>query len=110
MTAAIVPGTASQHFCISLARIATRRRASSKDIAPAAARAENSPSEWPATMSGRKLSVHAARMVECRKMAGWVTLVAFRSSSVPSNMMRVISKPSISSALSKNSRALVSLS
>ena len=38
------------------ARAATRRRPSSKLRAPAATRAENSPSEWPATISGLKSS------------------------------------------------------
>ena len=60
-------------------------------------------------MSGLKPSVHAARMVECRKMAGCVTRVALSSSSVPSNMMRVISNPRILSALSNSSRASVLL-
>ena len=63
-TAAIVPGTASQHFCISAARRETSFRASSKDIAPAATRAENSPRECPATISGANPGVQAARMTE----------------------------------------------
>ena len=45
MIAAIVPGFASQAFCIALARAATSFKPSSKAIAPAATKAENSPRE-----------------------------------------------------------------
>ena len=45
MMAAIVPGLASQSFCIALARAATSFKPSSKAMAPAATNAENSPRE-----------------------------------------------------------------
>ena len=51
-TAAIVEGVASQAFCIAWARLETNTKPSSKERAPAATRAENSPREWPAVMSG----------------------------------------------------------
>ena len=99
MTAAMVPGCSSQAFCMALARLATKRRPSSKVSTLLATRAENSPKEWPATMLGWKSSSTEARMTEWRKMAGWVTLVWRRSSSVPSNIKSVILKSNIRLAL-----------
>ena len=104
MMAAIVPGTASQQRCIAWARTETRRRPSSKERAPAATRAENSPSECPATMSGL-IPAQIAVATECRNTAGCVTRVAFRSSAVPENMVSRRSKPRMLSAASKRSRA-----
>ncbi|MNY68683.1 hypothetical protein D3C86_2064850 [compost metagenome] len=87
------------------ARFATRDRPSSKESAPAATNAENSPSEWPATILGEKSGDIFARITEWINIAGWVTLVCFSSSSVPSNMIFVISKPRISLAFSNNALA-----
>ena len=106
MMAAIVPGFFSQAFCMALARAATSFSPSSKLSAPAATSAENSPREWPATMSGLNASPkQRAEMTLWRNTAGCVTLVSFSCSSVPANMMPVILKPRISSALSKSSFA-----
>src|SRR5690606_8417281 len=44
-------------------------------------------------------------MTECRKTAGWVTLVCLSSSEVPSNMILEMENPSWSSARSNNSFA-----
>ena len=108
MIAAMRPGRASQHFCISTARVETSLRASSKLTAPQATRAENSPRECPPTMSGRgRLSLQRAVHTECRNTAGCVTLVARRSSALPPNIMSVMRKPSISSAFSIISLALL---
>ena len=54
--AAMVEGVASQAFCIAIARAYTSFNPSSKLNAPAATNAENSPSEWPAVISGLKSS------------------------------------------------------
>ena len=56
MMAAIVEGCASQAFCIAMARAYTSFNPSSNDNAPAATKAENSPSECPAVISGLKSS------------------------------------------------------
>jgi len=107
MMAAMVEGSASQAFCMAWALAYTSLSASSKPSVLLATRAENSPRECPATMSGLKFSMVEARITECRKMAGWVTLVCFRSSSVPSNIISVMRKPRISLAFSNRSRALL---
>ena len=72
----MVDGVFSQAFCIAIARADTKRTPSSNDKAPAATSAENSPREWPATISGQKSGpIVFANITECRKMAGCVTLV-----------------------------------
>ena len=106
MMAAIVDGATSHAFCIACARCDTSFNPSSNDIAPAATSAENSPSEWPATISGANSSpIVFANITECKNTAGWVTLVCFKSSGVPSNIKSVILKPKISFAFSNISRA-----
>ena len=50
-------------------------------------------------------SAATAAHTECRNTAGCVTLVALRSSALPSNIMSVILKPRISLALSMRLRA-----
>src|SRR3546814_3907345 len=72
---------------------------SSNESAPLATRAENSPRECPAAIEGlNPVPDVRAKITECRKMAGWVTLVCFRASSVPENIMSVIRKPKIGRA------------
>ena len=67
----MVEGSASQAFCIAIARLETKIRPSSKVKAPLATRAENSPNECPATISGLKLSPSVlASSTEWRNMAG----------------------------------------
>ena len=111
MIAAIVDGAASQAFCIAIARFETSFRPSSNDNAPAATRAENSPNEWPAVISASNSSPRQiAEITECKNTAGCVTFVCFNSSAEPSNIIFVMSKPSISFALSNNSFALALLS
>ena len=79
---------------------------SSKDKAPFATNAENSPKECPATICGWNSSPNVlAKITECRKIAGCVTFVSFNCSAVPSNMMSVILKPNMSFAFSNNSLA-----
>ena len=98
----MVLGVRSHAFCMAEARFDTSSKPSSNDIARAATKAENSPSEWPATASGWKASpAIIALMTEWRNKAGCVTLVCFSASAVPSNMMSVIRKPSNSLARSK---------
>ncbi|MNT69726.1 hypothetical protein D3C72_2080620 [compost metagenome] len=70
-----------------------------------ATKAENSPKECPATISGLKSSKVLAKITECKNTAGCVTLVSFSSSAVPSNIISVILKPNISLAFSNNSLA-----
>ena len=104
-TAAMVDGVRSQHFCMALARAMTSLRPSSKLMAPAATKAENSPSEWPPTMSGLNCSpMYLARMTLWRKMAGCVTRVCLRSSGVPANIRSVMRKPIMSLAFSNMAR------
>ena len=107
----MVPGSASQAFCMALARAATSFRPSANSMAPAATSALSSPSECPATMSGRNSSPMALAFTTlCRKMAGCVTSVRFRSSSLPLNITWVRLKPSRSLACSNQMRALLSAS
>ena len=94
-----------QAACMASARFDTRRRPSSNERAPLTTRAENSPSECPAVISGLKSGSDLARITEWRKTAGWVTLVCFSSSAVPLNMMSVMRNPSISLAFSNSSLA-----
>ena len=82
----------------------TNLKPSSNDNAPFTTSAENSPKECPATMSGFTSNT-LAKITECKKTAGWVTLVSFNSSAVPSNMISVILKPRISFAFSNNAAA-----
>ena len=63
-TAAIVPGWASQAFCMAIARLLTRRKPSSKVNTLLATKAENSPKEWPATIVGSNSSSSEAKMTE----------------------------------------------
>jgi hypothetical protein len=110
-TAAMVLGCSSQAFCMALARAATSFNPSANSMAPAATRALNSPSEWPATMLGWKASPRTfAFTTLCRKIAGCVTLVCFRSASLPLNITFVRLKPSRSLACSNQMRALLSAS
>ena len=60
----MVDGFNSQAFCIALARIDTRRKASSKVRVLFATKAENSPNECPATISGFKPCVTLYKMTE----------------------------------------------
>ena len=78
---------------------------SSNDNVPFATSAENSPKECPATISGLKSDNVFAIITECKNTAGWVTLVSFNSSAVPSNMTSVIRKPKILFAFSNKSFA-----
>ena len=109
-TAAMVEGVISHAFCIAKALLETNTKASSKDKAPFATNAENSPNECPATISGSKSSNVLAKITECKKTAGCVTLVSFNSSAVPSNIISVIRKPKISFALSNSSLATAEFS
>ena len=103
-TAAMVLGCNSQAFCMAKARLETNFKPSSNVNDPLATNAENSPSECPATISGLKLPPKVlAKITECKNMAGCVTLVSFKSSAEPSNMMSVILKPKIPLAISNNS-------
>ena len=89
---------------MAIALFETNFNPSSNDKAPFTTKAENSPKECPATISGFT-SKTLAKITECKKTAGWVTLVSFNSSAVPSNMISVILKPKISFAFSNNSFA-----
>ncbi|MNE09379.1 hypothetical protein D3C80_1020520 [compost metagenome] len=101
----MVDGFISQAFCMANALWETNFNPSSKDKAPLATKAENSPNECPATISGLKSSSVLAKITECKNTAGCVTLVSFNCSAVPSNMMSVMRKPNISLAFSNNSLA-----
>src|SRR5690606_28923014 len=109
-TAAMVDGVISQAFCIAIARLDTNCKSSSKYKVPLATKAENSPNEYPATLSGLKSVKVFAKITECKNTAGWFTLVCFNSSSVPLNMISVMLKPKISFALSNSSLAIADVS
>ena len=80
-------------------------------MAPAATKALNSPRLCPATMAGLNASPSTLAFTTlCRKMAGWVTLVCFRSASLPVNITLVRLKPRMSLACSNQMRALLSAS
>ena len=74
--AAIDDGFFTHAFCIAFALLATSFKPSVNEIYPAATNAENSPRECPATKSGlNDFSKTFASIVECKKIAGCVTLV-----------------------------------
>ena len=105
-TAAIVDGLASQAFCMAMALVLTSFNAFSKLNAPAAVNAENSPRLCPATKVGLKSLPSKFAIITLKvNMAGWVTLVSFNSSAVPSNMTLLKLKLSTSSAWSKSTFA-----
>ena len=102
--AAIVPLLLSHAFCIAFALRDTKIRPSLKEIVLFATRDENSPKECPATAKGLlfldSYTINSA--IECRKIAGCVTLVCFKSSSSPSNIIFERENFSRSSASSNN--------
>ncbi len=107
----MVPGRISQAFCMALARAATSFNPSANSMAPAATSALNSPRLCPAVMAGRNASpITLAFTTLCRKIAGCVTLVCFRSASLPRNMISVMVNPRMSLACSNQMRALLSAS
>ena len=71
--------------------------------------ADISPSEWPANMSGLKLSLINANITEWINIAGCVTFVCFKSSLFPLNIIFEMLKPKISLAIWNNSFALLIL-
>ena len=102
----MVEGSNSHAFCMAKALCDTNFNADSKSNAPLATKAENSPRECPATISGRKSSPNVlVKITECKKIAGCVTLVCFKSSAVPWNMISVIENPKMSFALLNKSFA-----
>ena len=98
-------GLISQAFCIALALIETSFKASSKPRHPLATNAENSPREWPATTSGLSTASVLKATTECKNTAGCVTLVCFKASALPVNIMSEIRNPNISFADSNNAFA-----
>ena len=102
--AAIVEGVSSQAFCIANARLCTNSKPSSNFRHLLETRADISPRECPATKSGLNFSPNAsASITECKKIAGCVTLVCFKSSVVPLNIISEILNPRISLDFSNNS-------
>ena len=65
-TAAIVLGSISHAFCMANARLETKDKPSCQLNPPEATKAENSPKEWPATISGLKLVPNFAIKIECK--------------------------------------------
>ena len=64
-------GAASQAFCMAMARAATNFKPSSKLKQRVAVKAESSPKEWPAAISGLKSCPrHKALITLCKKTAG----------------------------------------
>ena len=89
-----------------------RRAASASEKAPAAASAEYSPSEWPATnftlsASRKPFSLSSTRMTasDTAISAGWAFSVSVRVSIGPSNMISDSFWPSAASTSSNTARA-----
>ena len=94
MRAAMAPWPTGTAFCISVPRVLSSRAVSARENVPAAARAEYSPSEWPATKPARAFRSNppsdfsTARTARLAVMiAGWALAVRVNSSSGPSNMI-----------------------
>ena len=111
-SAAIAPSPTGTASCMARPRIFTSRAASARAKVPAAASAEYSPSECPATnrqalaMSTLPSSVRTRRAARLTAMsAGWAFSVRVSSSSGPSNMRRARFCLSTSSTSSKTRRA-----
>ena len=89
----MAPWPTGTAFCMAVPRIFSRRAVSATEKVPAAASAEYSPREWPATKaaldfrskppSARKTANTASEAV---MMAGWAFSVSVRSLSGPSNI------------------------
>ncbi len=105
MTAAIAPCPTGTASCMKRPRRLTSTTASSSVSAPAATRAAYSPSEWPAATEGATpLAFRTSKTAtECVRMAGCVTAVCLRSSSLPSKEVFEIDRPRGASAASARS-------
>jgi hypothetical protein len=103
----MAPGAVPAAARIAEPRSAVMRRPSAKLIAPAATRAEYSPSEWPITSPGSRPASAATRKAatEAVSSAGWQTSVAVSRSMGPSKHSCETGQPSTSSASSKVRRA-----
>ena len=108
----MAPAPTGTARCMARPRRFSRRAASRRLRAPAAARAVYSPREWPATKAALSESLNppslsstasTARLTAIR--AGWAFSVRVRSASGPSNMSRVRRCPRASSISSKTRRA-----
>ncbi len=108
----MAPAPTGTAFCIARPRVRSRRAVSLTLRLPAAASAEYSPSEWPATKAASRptekpASVSSTRSVaiETAIRAGWAFSVSWRVSAGPSQMMAVSFSPSAESTSSNTARA-----
>ena len=111
-SAAMAPSPAGTARCMVWPRSFSSRAASGIEKAPAAASAEYSPSEWPATTTAFWRSVKPPSFSSTRSTAsewaisaGWVFSVRIRSSPGPSNMSLESFWFRVSSTSSNTSRA-----
>ena len=111
-SAAMAPTPTGTAFCMACPRVRNSRAVSATVKAPAAASAEYSPSEWPATncasrARSRPASASSTRMAasETAISAGWAFSVSVSVSAGPSKTMRESLLPSASSTSSNTWRA-----
>ena len=90
----MAPTPTGTAFCIACPRVRSSRAVSAMVKAPAAASAEYSPSEWPATNCASRLRSRPASASSTRRVAsetaisaGWAFSVSVSVSAGPSNMM-----------------------
>ena len=111
-SAAMAPCPTGTAACIACPRIFRSRAASATLSAPAAASAEYSPSEWPATyltLSARRKPFSSSTRItasETAISAGWAFSVSVRVSSGPLNMISESFWPSAASTSSNRARAV----
>ena len=105
MTADMAPSPGGTASCMKRPRRRTRTTASSSVSAPAATSAAYSPSEWPAATDGATPFAFriSSTATACARIAGCVTAVCLRSSSLPSKETFETSRPSGWSAASARS-------
>ncbi len=108
----MAPAPTGTAFCMAWPRMRKSRAVSEMVSAPAAASAEYSPSEWPATKRTSRagltpVSASSTRSAasETAIRAGWVFAVSVSSSAGPSQMSVERCAPSAASTSSKTRRA-----
>jgi hypothetical protein len=108
----MAPAPTGTAFCIASPRVRSSRAVSETLRLPAAASAEYSPSEWPATKAASLATENPASLSSTRKVAidtaisaGCAFSVSCRVSPGPSQMTEVSFSPSAASTSSNTARA-----
>ena len=103
----MAPTPTGTAFCMARPRVRSSRAVSEMLRLPAAASAEYSPSEWPATKAASRPTEKPASVSSTRKVAietaisaGWAFSVSCRVSAGPSQMIAVSFSPSAASTSS----------